>query len=217
MTNSFQVDASLLQSKGYAAIPTNSGKFLHTCKFTAGGRILYKVHRAIKKSPKRIGFGQYLNIHDAALIGAVVEQHAFIDFNDLKGLILFIKQLGNDVQAQAESTEEEDDEDEHDHNEEDDKEDSEEDDKEEDYLVGDSDDDDAAVTKKRKILPALSIAQPGDLTSIEMRVFGESYKNMDGMARIEKLEKEFELPKLKIMTMKQRVLEIEKAASQLLG
>tara|TARA_B100000482_G_scaffold34139_1_gene21636 strand:+ start:2483 stop:3301 length:819 start_codon:yes stop_codon:yes gene_type:complete len=97
-------------------------------------------------------------------------------------------------------------------------EDNEEDDTEEDYLVGDCDDDDAAVTKKRKILPALSMAaQPGDLTSIEMRVFGDSYKNMDGMARIKKLEEEFELPKLKNMTMKQRVLEIEKAESQMLG
>lgn len=100
--NSFQVNASLLQSKGYASIITDSNKkcpFLNTCEITSGDQTLYIVQKKNKMSKKCKRFGQYLNMHDAALIGAVVEQHAFIDFNDLKGLKLFMKQLGNEIQA----------------------------------------------------------------------------------------------------------------------
>jgi hypothetical protein len=56
------------------------------------------------------------------------------------------------------------------------------------------------------------------LTSIEMRIFGKSYKeiakDMAGMERIKKLEHELELPKDSNMTMKQRVLRIETEATR---
>ena len=86
-----------------------------------------------------------------------------------------------------------------------------------------TDDEDEApivvAAKKRKILPALPMPQPGDhLTSIEMRIFGKGYKdmskNMAAEERIEKLERELELPKDSNMTMKQRVLGIETEATR---
>lgn len=86
-----------------------------------------------------------------------------------------------------------------------------------------TDDEDEApivvAAKKRKILPALPMPQPGDhLTSIEMRIFGKSYKDiakdMAAEERIEKLERELELPKDSNMTMKQRVLRIETEATR---
>ncbi len=66
------------------------------------------------------------------------------------------------------------------------------------------------TAKKRKILPVpKSSAQ---LMSIEMRMFGEAYKDkakdMSWKARIENLEDELGLPKPRKMNMKQRVLRI---------
>ena len=65
------------------------------------------------------------------------------------------------------------------------------------------------------VLPALSMPPPGDhLTSIEMRIFGKSFKDIAAMERIEKLEYNLELPKLSNATIKQRVLRIETEATR---
>ena len=72
------------------------------------------------------------------------------------------------------------------------------------------DDDDAPIVvevKKRKIAPASQLGNR--LTSIEMKIFGESYKDMVWKQRIKKLEYELELDEDDSMTMAQRVSNIE--------
>ena len=97
---SFYVNSSLLQKKGYKPIRGTRSKvcpFKHTSRVQDKYQTYYKVARHKPKTrteqKKLIAFGQYSSENEAALIGAIVEKHAFVDFNDLEGLKLFVKKL----------------------------------------------------------------------------------------------------------------------------
>ena len=98
--DSFPVNFSLLRKKGYKPIKGPRSKmcpFLHTSRVQDKHQTYYKVakHRPKTRTEEKklIAFGQYSNENEAGLIGAIVEEHAFVDFNDLKGLKLFVKNL----------------------------------------------------------------------------------------------------------------------------
>ena len=193
--NSFPVDASLLQSKGYAAIRTDSDKcpFLHTCEITVGDQTLYIVQKVNKMSKKRTRFGQYLNMHDAALIGAVVEQHAFIDFNDLKGLRLFMKQLVQPappvvapVVASLQLP----------------------------SVVASPYPNTFSNQQSAATLLALPMPSAGKhLASIEMRINGKSFKHMSVKERLKQLEKDLDVVPLSDMSIEERIQRIEAKAT----
>ena len=162
---------------------------------------------------KKFSFGDFLHQEDAIRVLNFVTKH---DIWTKDELVEKIKSLGlvDDGSDDAEDDKEEDylvgeedsdDDADDDKDEEEDSDDDADDDEDEEE---DSDDDDGPVSKKRKI-------QPGDLTLIEMRVYGQSYENKAAMARVEKLEKDFAISKPK-KTIKQRILKIQKEASKLL-
>ena len=144
------------------------------------------------------------NDQQGFIISQDVEEEEESDVSHVSAMVIhsFVTEKGDDTQPPP--VEEKDDED--------DDEEKSVDDEEEKSLVHDR--------KKHKKLPALLMPQPGDhLALIEMRIFGESYKDMALKQRIEKLEFELEVPKVSNMkvsniTMKQRVLNIEAEATR---